>query len=160
MAVVVSGLLGIISVGKFDLVLLLNFFEQVYQYVSTIPVGKVTTYGQVAKALRTRVVMKDGSMASGYAFGGSVRRTKEKCYNFYHGQKITRSCHVKWGFSLSLDTTIVLALSLRIDIFHRKSLLLWSFLLGFWSTIYNMADVNSKFYSLGFDLWGNIFFSS
>lgn len=69
----------------------MNFFDQVYKHILTIPIGKVSTYGQVAKALGTRdarrvghalhanknplvpchrVVMKDGSMAPGYAFGG------------------------------------------------------------------------------------------
>lgn len=79
----------------------MNFFDQVYKYISTIPVGKVMTYGQVAKALGTRdarrvghalhanknplvpchrVVMKDGSMAPGYAFGGPEIQ-KEKLLN-------------------------------------------------------------------------------
>lgn len=76
----------------------MNFFDQVYKHILTIPVGKVTTYGQVAKALGTkdarrvghalhanknpnipchRIVMKDGSMASGYAFGGPMEQKKK-----------------------------------------------------------------------------------
>lgn len=76
----------------------MNFFEQVYKHISTIPVGQVTTYGKVAKALDTRdarrvghalhantdsnipchrVVMKDGSMAFGYAFGGPDDQKKK-----------------------------------------------------------------------------------
>jgi len=69
-----------------------TFFEQVYQLVRTVPAGKVTTYGAIAKALGTpdarrvghalhsnpdnkktpchRVVYSDGRLASGYSFGG------------------------------------------------------------------------------------------
>lgn len=68
-----------------------NFFEQVYEIVRQIPKGKVTTYGEIARALGTRdarrvghalhanpdlktpchrVVNKDGRLAPGYAFGG------------------------------------------------------------------------------------------
>lgn len=69
-----------------------NFFEKVYALVRKIPEGKVTTYGELAKALGTRdarrighalhanpsgestpchrVVNKDGKLAPGYAFGG------------------------------------------------------------------------------------------
>ena len=72
---------------------LMNIFKQILESVSLIPTGKVTTYGQIAKlhnlksarvvgfALHTnsdpinfpchRVVKKDGSLASGYAFGGA-----------------------------------------------------------------------------------------
>lgn len=69
-----------------------SFFQQVYDLVQTVPVGKVTTYGALAKALNTqdarrighalhanpdgnvtpchRVVFTDGRLAPGYAFGG------------------------------------------------------------------------------------------
>lgn len=69
-----------------------SFFQQVYTLVRSVPAGKVTTYGQLAKALRTkdarrighalhanpdenttpchRVVFTDGRLAPGYAFGG------------------------------------------------------------------------------------------
>lgn len=69
-----------------------SFFQQIYAYVRQIPAGKVTTYGQLAKALHTkdarrighalhanpdsnitpchRVVFSDGRLAPGYAFGG------------------------------------------------------------------------------------------
>lgn len=68
-----------------------TFFEQVYEAVKKIPVGKVMTYGQVAGLIGTRdarrvghalhanrdlkipchrVVNKDGRLAPGYAFGG------------------------------------------------------------------------------------------
>jgi len=75
-----------------------NFFQQVYEIVKKIPKGKVMTYGEVAKATGTRdsrrvgqalhantdpnipchrVVFKDGSLASNYAFGGAeVQRKK------------------------------------------------------------------------------------
>ncbi len=71
----------------------MNFFEQVYVVVRTIPIGKVSTYGDIAKALGTRdarrvghalhgnpsgdttpshrVVTKDGKLSESYAFGGS-----------------------------------------------------------------------------------------
>lgn len=69
-----------------------SFFQQVYDLVRTVPAGKVTTYGAIAKALGTpdarrighalhsnpdgnttpchRVVFTDGRLAPGYAFGG------------------------------------------------------------------------------------------
>lgn len=69
-----------------------NFFEKVYALVKKVPRGKVTTYGEIARALGTadarrvghalhanpdgsivpchRVVNKDGRVAPGYAFGG------------------------------------------------------------------------------------------
>ena len=71
----------------------LPFFQQVYEVVRCIPAGKVTTYGDLAKALHTkdarrighalhanpdgsqtpchRVVFSDGRLAPNYAFGGS-----------------------------------------------------------------------------------------
>lgn len=66
-------------------------FEKIYNIVSKIPKGKVTTYGNIAVTLGVnprvvgyalhankstenvpchRVVFKDGSLAEGYAFGG------------------------------------------------------------------------------------------
>lgn len=71
----------------------MNFFETVYSIVKKIPKGKVASYGQIAKlagnkrmsrqvgwALHVnpcqgeipchRVVMKDGSLTKGFAFGG------------------------------------------------------------------------------------------
>jgi methylated-DNA-protein-cysteine methyltransferase related protein len=71
----------------------MNFFFQVYAVVQKVPVGKVTTYGDIAKALGTRdarrvghalhsnpnnsevpchrVVSKEGKLSESYAFGGS-----------------------------------------------------------------------------------------
>ncbi len=75
----------------------MNFFEQVWQTVAKIPKEKVATYCQIASILGTRdarrighalhankdrrvpchrVVMADGSMASGFAFGGSREQMK------------------------------------------------------------------------------------
>lgn len=71
-----------------------GFFEKVYQIVETIPLGKVATYGQIARlagnsrmsrqvgwALHAnprpievpchRVVNKEGKLAASFAFGGS-----------------------------------------------------------------------------------------
>jgi len=70
-----------------------NFFERVYEAVKQIPKGKVSTYGDIARAIGAprcarqvgwalhvnpeqgvipchRIVFKDGSLASGFAFGG------------------------------------------------------------------------------------------
>jgi methylated-DNA-protein-cysteine methyltransferase-like protein len=68
-----------------------NWFTKVYKVTKTIPVGKVMTYGQVAKIIGAptprivgfalhanksaqvpchRVVAKDGSLSGGFAFGG------------------------------------------------------------------------------------------
>lgn len=70
-----------------------KFNQRVYEIVKQIPKGKVATYGQVARAIGAprcsrqvgwalhsnpafgeipchRVVFKDGSLTSGFAFGG------------------------------------------------------------------------------------------
>ena len=70
-----------------------SFFEGVYRLVRTVPHGKVTTYGEIARALGNprasravgyalhvnpdpegtpcyRVVNRSGGLASGFAFGG------------------------------------------------------------------------------------------
>ncbi len=68
-----------------------NFFLRVYQIVKRIPRGKVATYGQIAKILKTkdarkvgwalhanknpkvpchRVVNREGSLAENFGFGG------------------------------------------------------------------------------------------
>lgn len=72
-----------------------GFFEKVYRAVETIPLGKVATYGQIAKlcgnpraarqvgwALHVnpqplvtpchRVVNRDGKLAGAFAFGGKT----------------------------------------------------------------------------------------
>ena len=71
-----------------------DFFNAVYEYVKTVPRGRVVSYGDVARAIGKprasrqvgwalhsnpyygvvpchRVVFKDGSLASDFAFGGS-----------------------------------------------------------------------------------------
>lgn len=70
-----------------------EFFNAVYEFVKTVPEGRVTTYGDVARAVGKprasrqvgwalhsnpyqgivpchRVVFKDGSLTQGFAFGG------------------------------------------------------------------------------------------
>ena len=70
-----------------------NFFERVYEFVKKVPKGKAVTYGDVARAIGAprcarqvgwalhcnpqqgvipchRVVFADGSLTSGFAFGG------------------------------------------------------------------------------------------
>lgn len=75
----------------------MTFFVKVFKLVAMIPKGKVPTYGQIARELGTRdarrighalhankdrrvpchrVVMKDGSMAPGFAFGGPMEQKK------------------------------------------------------------------------------------
>ncbi len=72
-------------------------FERVYEAVSLIPAGRVASYGQIARALGNprlsrvvgyalhvnprpgvipchRVVRKDGSVCTGFAFGGAERQ--------------------------------------------------------------------------------------
>ncbi len=85
-----------------------GFFERVYDLVREVPFGKVTTYGQIAKALGTkdarrvgqalhanpynisdvachRVVNKEGGVAKNFAFIGSeeqVSRLKAEGVGF------------------------------------------------------------------------------
>ena len=70
-----------------------SFFSSVYEYLRTVPAGKVVTYGQVAAAIGAprcarqvgwalhcnpqpgvipchRVVFSNGSVCTGFAFGG------------------------------------------------------------------------------------------
>ncbi len=75
-----------------------GFFQQVYAMVSKIPKGKVATYGAIAKILGSRdarrvghalhanksnlvpchrVIFSNGSLASGYAFGGPDAQKKK-----------------------------------------------------------------------------------
>lgn len=90
-----------------------NFFQQVYEVVKQIPIGSVMTYGQVAKAVGSRdarrvgqalhankdektpchrVIFKDGSLASNYAFGGldEQRRKLEAEGVRFLGEKVAR----------------------------------------------------------------------
>lgn len=75
-----------------------SFFARVHRLVATVPVGYVTTYGTIAKAIGTkdarrvghalhtntdpknipchRVVFSDGRLAPSYAFGGQDEQRK------------------------------------------------------------------------------------
>ncbi len=84
----------------------MKIFEKIYQEVKKIPIGHTRTYGEIAKKIKTtprvvgfalhrnkdpenipchRVVFKDGSLSSGYAFGGKKAQKeklqKEKIFN-------------------------------------------------------------------------------
>ena len=71
----------------------MSFFDQIYQLLKTVPIGKVTTYGDIAKALGRprssrvvgyalhvnpdpqnipcyKVVNRDGFLTPAFAFGG------------------------------------------------------------------------------------------
>ena len=73
----------------------MNTKERVFEFVSLIPKGKVTTYGQIARYVDSgpravgqylhqnvdpktypchRVVHSDGTLAPSYAFGGSEKQ--------------------------------------------------------------------------------------
>ena len=75
-----------------------KIFERIYEEVKKIPRGQMATYGEIARKVGTtarvvgfalhknpdpknipchRVVFKDGSLSSGYAFGGKEKQ-KEK----------------------------------------------------------------------------------
>ncbi len=74
-----------------------NLYNDIYNLVKLIPLGKVTTYGEIAKFLNKphfarqvgwalhrnpdpqnipchRVVFADGSLSPGYAFGGQIKQ--------------------------------------------------------------------------------------
>jgi methylated-DNA-protein-cysteine methyltransferase-like protein len=76
----------------------MSIFEKIYKEVKKIPVGETRSYSEIAKKVKTiprvvgfalhknkdpenipchRVVFKDGSLSSGYAFGGK-KAQKEK----------------------------------------------------------------------------------
>lgn len=87
-----------------------GFFEKVYKIVRKIPKGKVTTYGEIARALSTkdarkvgfalhansdpktpchRVVNKDGRLAPNFAFAGEKeqkRRLMQEGVGFIKGK--------------------------------------------------------------------------
>lgn len=93
----------------------MGFFNDVYEVVKSIPYGRVLSYGQVAAlsghrgmarqvgyALHSnpdpenipcfRVVFKDGSLASGFAFGGKdeQRRLLEAEGVEFYGEKVKK----------------------------------------------------------------------
>ena len=101
---------------------IMNFFSRVYALVRQIPEGKVTTYGEIAKALGThdarrvghalhansdgnstpcyRVVTKDGKLSESYAFGGSIEqyaKLKEEGVTFRGRQHVDLPKHI-WNF--------------------------------------------------------------
>ena len=95
----------------------MNTFDKVYEVVSKIPKGKVTTYGEIAKfigignprvvgyALHVnsdpdnipchRVVNKDGDLAPGYAFGGLdvQKQLLEQEGVSFKGSRVSMSAH-------------------------------------------------------------------
>jgi methylated-DNA-protein-cysteine methyltransferase-like protein len=100
-----------------------SFFEQVYALVKTIPVSKVTTYGEIAKALGSkdarkvgwalhknpyehqvpchRVVNKQGGLAPNFAFDGPEeqrRRLKQEKITFTDQDRVDLKKHL-WQFS-------------------------------------------------------------
>lgn len=99
----------------------MNFFKQIYHLVRQIPSGKVTTYGEIAKALGTRdarrvghalhankdsntpchrVVTKDGKLSESYAFGGSFEqyaKLVEEGVTFIDRTHVDLSKHI-WHF--------------------------------------------------------------
>lgn len=89
--------------------------DKVYKIVSEIPHGRVTTYGYIGKKIGTkayraigqvlhnnpnwpeipchRVVMKDGSLASNYGFGGpqeQKKRLENERVKFQNGKVTTQ----------------------------------------------------------------------
>ena len=97
----------------------MTFFDQVYQLTRQIPVGYVTTYGEIARALGTRdarrvgqalhanpdgdltpchrVVAKDGRLAPHYAFGGSLEqyaKLKEEGVTFLDRDHVDLTKHL------------------------------------------------------------------
>jgi len=100
---------------------MLSFFQRVYALVHQIPSGKVTTYGEIAKALGTRdarrvghalhankdsntpchrVVTKDGKLSESYAFGGSFEqyaKLVEEGVTFTDRTHVDLSKHI-WHF--------------------------------------------------------------
>lgn len=89
-----------------------NKRQEIFNLVARIPRGKVTTYGDIANRINTsaravgtilhsntdtqkypchRVVKSDGSLATGYAFGGQkeqMRKLKEEGVIFKHGKVV------------------------------------------------------------------------
>ena len=100
-----------------------DFFKRVYEAVKEVPKGKVTTYGEVARAIGAprcarqvgwalhcnpeqgvipchRVVFRDGSLTDGFAFGG---RDVQKAMLISEGVKFSEEYKVdiknyRWVF--------------------------------------------------------------
>lgn len=101
----------------------MTFFECVYEVVKQIPCGKVSTYGDVARAVGSprsarqvgwalhcnpqqgvipchRVVFADGSLTNGFAFGG---REVQKALLVSEGVEVDEDFKInlrnyRWGF--------------------------------------------------------------
>lgn len=95
----------------------LNWFTKIYEVVKTIPMGKVMTYGQIARIVGAatprivgfalhanksdqvpchRVVAKDGSLSEGFAFGGREEhryRLKQEGITFTPDGKVNMKKH-------------------------------------------------------------------
>lgn len=95
----------------------MSFFDEVYKVVKRVPKGKVTTYGEIARALGTkdarkvgwalhansdpetpchRVVNKDGKLAANFAFDGEAeqRRRLESEGIVFEGKKVDLEKHI------------------------------------------------------------------
>ncbi len=95
----------------------MSFFDEVYKVVKWVPEGKVTTYGEIARALGTkdarkvgwalhanpdpktpchRVVNKDGKLAANFAFDGESeqRRRLESDGVVFEGNKVDLEKHL------------------------------------------------------------------
>jgi len=96
----------------------MSFFDEVYQIARQVPKGKVTTYGEMAKALGTkdarkvgwalhanrdtncpchRVVNKEGKLAANFAFDGEAeqKRRLESEGVVFEGNKVDLEKH-RW----------------------------------------------------------------
>lgn len=92
-----------------------NYISRVHNFVRKVPRRKVTTYGAIAKALNInprmvgyalhqnknpkvpchRVVNREGKVASGFAFGGSVeqkRRLEAEGVSFTDEMRVAPDC--------------------------------------------------------------------
>ena len=96
----------------------MSFFDEVYKVVKQVPKGKVTTYGEIARALGTkdarrvgwalhvnsdpktpchRVVNKEGKLAANFAFDGEAeqKRRLESEGVVFEGNKVDLEKH-RW----------------------------------------------------------------
>lgn len=106
------------SLSHFIILTEMNIFNKIGRLVKSIPKGKVTTYQEVARAVRIqdnrlvgwclhqnkdstvpchRVVFKDGSLAPGYVFGGpeeQKRRLKKEGIKFTGQNRVDLKKHL------------------------------------------------------------------
>jgi methylated-DNA-protein-cysteine methyltransferase-like protein len=101
-----------------------RYSQQVYDLITTIPVGKVTTYGEIARTLgmsspRTvgtilhfnqdpvavpchRVVNAQGGLAKEFGFGGSTiqrQLLEQEGVQFIRGRVDLRRCFYAWPYT-------------------------------------------------------------